>query len=216
MQNNYVEVLSEGAISLGIKLTEDEKRKLIQYLDLIKKWGRVYNLTAIQDPLKIVTYHLLDCLAVSPYVKQGKWLDVGSGAGLPGIVLAIVKPESKFVLLDTSEKKASFMQQVVIELELKNVLVLSERIETLSRDEKFDGIISRAFSEIAKFTQLTKGLLTTGGEWVAMKGNPEEEIRKLPEDIFISEVIPLKIPKLDAARCVVIMKEKNDKNNGDN
>ncbi len=201
---------------MGLRLDDVEQGRLIQYLELIIKWNRVYNLTAIQDPAKIITHHFFDCLAVTPYIKKGNWLDVGSGAGLPGMVLAIVKPESTFTLLDTSGKKTSFMQQVAIELKLKNVQVACERIEKLSRKNRFDGIISRAFSEIANFIQLTEGLLENKGCWIAMKGKPEEEIKNLPSNISVTEIVQLKVPYLDASRCIVIMKEKNDKNNGNN
>jgi 16S rRNA (guanine527-N7)-methyltransferase len=132
---------------------------------------------------------------------------VGCGAGLPGIVLAIVKPEWSFTLLDSNSKKTSFVQQASIELGLNNVEVFCGRIEDFRVEEKFDGIISRAFAETVDFIEITRNLLAEGGHWAAMKGVPAEELKRLPEEFQVEKIIPLQIPELNAARCLVVLKE---------
>jgi 16S rRNA (guanine527-N7)-methyltransferase len=155
----------------------------------------------------MVSGHLLDSIAVVPSLWRGNWLDVGCGAGLPGMVLAIIRPEWSFTLIDSNSKKTSFVQQVIIELNLKNVVVRCERIEDWESEEKFDGIISRAFTETGRFITLTRHLLKKEGRWVAMKGNPDEELQRIQNDISVEQIINLKVPKLDAARCLVILRE---------
>jgi 16S rRNA (guanine527-N7)-methyltransferase len=145
---------------------------------------------------------------VLPYLWPGKWLDVGCGAGLPGLVLAIVRPQWAFTLIDSNSKKTSFVQQAAIELGLKNISVQCARVEELTVNEKFDGIISRAFAETADFIKLTRHLLAADGKWAAMKGLPEQELQRLSGDVVVERIIPLSVSGLDAARCLVILKEK--------
>ena len=199
--------LKNGIAELGITVVPDEQLKLLNYLALLQKWNKVYNLTAIRTPELMVSNHLLDSLAVVPYLWPGRWLDVGSGAGLPGIVLAIVRPDWSFTLLDSNSKKTSFIQQASIELGLANVDVRCERIEAWRDEEKFDGIISRAFAETAEFVSLTRHLLKKGGRWAAMKGAPEQELKRIPEEISVEQNISLHVPKLEAARCLVVLRE---------
>ncbi len=199
--------LSSGIAQLGIKVSEEKQRKLLNYLTLLQKWNKIYNLTAIRDPKQMVSNHLLDSLAVMPHLWPGKWLDVGSGAGLPGVVLAIAYPDFSFTLVDSNSKKTSFVQQASIELGLKNVVVRCERIETWQNEVKFDGIISRAFAETAEFVSLTRHLLKNGGRWAAMKGAPEQELIRLPEDVKVEKIIYLQVPKLNAARSLVVLRE---------
>jgi 16S rRNA (guanine527-N7)-methyltransferase len=151
---------------------------------------------------------LLDSLVVLPHLWPGKWLDVGCGAGLPGLVLAITQPEWQFTLLDSNSKKTSFVQQVIIELGLHNVNVRCARVEEMQSDEKFDGIISRAFAETSDFVTMTRHLLAEKGRWAAMKGTPEQELKHLPGDVVVERIIPLSVSGLDAARCLVILKAK--------
>jgi 16S rRNA (guanine527-N7)-methyltransferase len=198
--------LKQGIEELGLKLDSATQQKLMSYLGMLQKWNKVYNLTSIRDPEQMISHHLLDSLAVLPSLWPGSWLDVGCGAGLPGLVLAIVKPEWKFTLLDSNSKKTSFVQQVVIELGLKNVEVLCARVEEVHRNEKFNGIISRAFAETLDFVTLTKHLLAENGGWAAMKGAPEQELQRLPGDIVVERIIPLKVTGLNAARCLVLLK----------
>ena len=204
---NPSEILASGAEELGIDLTEQVIKKLLSYLDLLQKWNKVYNLTAIRQPEQMASHHLLDSLVVLPYLKAGRWLDVGCGAGLPGMVLAIAQPHWQFTLMDSNSKKTGFVQQAVIELGLNNVAVCCSRVENWQAPEKFDGIISRAFSNLAEFTSVTRHLLAKQGRWMAMKGEPsEQELQQLPDGIGIEKIIPLRVPQLEAARCLVVLR----------
>lgn len=199
------QLLVAGAGELGITLNPDEQSKLLQYMALMQKWNKVYNLTAIKNGPEMVTYHLLDSLTALPHLWAGKWLDVGCGGGLPGIVLAIMRPDWDFTLLDSNSKKTGFVQQVVIQLGLKNVRVHTGRIEDWRQGGRFDGIVSRAFTELEKFFSLTEGLLAPEGRWAAMKGKMEEGI---PVQCRIDQIITLQVPGLDAARSLVIAGRK--------
>ena len=199
--------LAEGAAALGVTLDQEQLTRLLQYLALIRKWNRVHNLTALRDPDKMLTHHLLDSLAVVPRVHAQTWLDVGSGAGLPGMVLAIARPDWQVTLADSNHKKSSFQQQAQIELGLTNVRVAAGRVEDAIPDQKFDGVISRAFSEIGEFTLLTRHLLAPGGRWYAMKGvQPDNELAQLPAGVRVEKILPLAVPGLDADRHLVILK----------
>lgn len=201
---NLAEELQRGVAQLGITLGEDAQRKLLDYLALLHKWNKVYNLTAIRDPQQMVSHHLLDSLAVVPHLWAGKWLDVGCGAGLPGLVLAVAQPDWQFALLDSNSKKTGFLQQAVIELGLGNVSVHCSRVEEWKPEERFDGIISRAFSELGEFLRSTRHLMASHGRWAAMKGVPQRELAGLPDGCKVERVIPLQVPGLHAARSLVI------------
>lgn len=180
--------------------------RLRAYLGLLGKWNQVYNLTAIRDPEKMVSHHLLDSAAILPHVGPGDLLDVGSGAGLPGIPCAILRPALAVTVLDTSQKKTAFMRQAAAELELANVTVVCERVEVWKPARQFAQIVSRAFSELREFVKLTDHLLAAGGRWLAMKGvHPAEEIAALPAGVRVIDVIALRVPHLDAARHLVIL-----------
>lgn len=196
-----------GVDKLKLKLEIQVQQQLLIYLDLLEKWNAVYNLTAIRDKKQMLTHHVLDSLATLPYLKADNWLDVGCGAGLPGMILAIAKPEWQLSLLDSNSKKTSFIRQAIIELKVQNVSVYTERVESWQPEKVFDGIISRAFAETAKFVQITGHLLSPNGRWVAMKGEPEEELERLPANIVVEKNIPINVPGLNAARCLVILKE---------
>ena len=198
--------LQRGLIGLGLALDRDTQQRLLDYIALIEKWNRVYNLTAIREPEKMVSHHLLDSLAVAPHLRGGRLLDVGSGAGLPGIPLALANPDLRVTLLDSNHKKAAFLNQAVIELKLKNAGVCSERVEAWQTQERFDVIISRAFSDMGEFVRITRHLLAPGGMFAAMKGlHPYEEIDKLPPGCKVQQVLPLAIPGLDGARHLVLI-----------
>ena len=201
---NPAEELQRGSAQLGISLSADEQHKLLGYLVLLRKWNKVYNLTAIRDEQQMVSHHLLDSLAVMPYLWAGRWLDVGCGAGLPGIVLAIMRPNWHFTLLDSNSKKTSFVQQAIIELELHNASVHCARVEDWKPTERFDGIISRAFSELGYFLRSTQHLMVQQGRWAAMKGAPENELAGVPAECRVEQVISLQVPGLHAARSLVI------------
>ena len=178
--------------------------KLLDYLVLLGKWNKVYNLTAIRDPQQMVSHHLLDSLAVMPHLWAGRWLDVGCGAGLPGLVLAIAQPDWQFTLLDSNSKKTGFVQQAVIELGLHNVSVQCARVEEWQPAKKFDGIISRAFAELGDFLLSTRHLIASQGRWAALKGMPAQELASVPQGCRVERVIPLQVPGLHAARSLVI------------
>ncbi len=198
------EELQLGIAQLGIVLGVKIQAKLLDYLALLNKWNKVYNLTAIRDPRQMVSHHLLDSLSVLRHLWPGRWLDVGCGAGLPGVVLAIAQPDWHFTLLDSNSKKASFVQQAIIELGLTNANVICARAEDWQPEEKFDGIISRAYTELGNFLRSTRHLMAEHGRWAAMKGSPEQELERLPGGCRIERVIQLQVPGLHAARSLVI------------
>jgi len=197
--------LAEGLQALDLVLGVEQHAALLHYLALLGKWNRTYNLTAIHEPGRMLTHHLLDSLAVLPYVGSGPLLDVGSGAGLPGIPFAIARPDLEVTLIDASQKKCGFMQQAAIELGLKRVQVVHGRVEDLHPEHRFQQIVSRAFSELREFVRLTGHLLADGGEWLAMKGVfPESEITQL-HDCKLKRDIPLHVPGLNAERHLIVM-----------
>lgn len=205
------EKLSQGIDQLGMAVDRATQDKLLAYLVLLEKWNKVYNLTAIRDPQKMVSNHLLDSLAVVPYLWKGRWLDVGCGAGLPGVVLALVRPDWQVTMLDSNSKKTSFVQQAIIELGLQNASVHCARVEDWQPVEKYDGIISRAFTELGDFLRITEHLMASGGRWAAMKGLPEHELAGVPCDCQVERIIPLQVPGLEAARSLVIATRKGAK-----
>lgn len=198
--------LRAGAAELGLALDELTQAQLLAYVELLLKWNKVYNLTAIRDKSEMVSHHLLDSLAVVTHLWPGRWLDVGCGGGMPGLVLAIVKPDWQFTLLDSNTKKTGFVQQAVIELGLKNVSVHSGRVEDWHPDYKFDGIISRAFAELGDFLAVSKHLIAPNGRWAAMKGQPEPELAGITKGFEIENIVSLKVPGIEAARSLVIAK----------
>jgi 16S rRNA (guanine527-N7)-methyltransferase len=204
--------LQAGLLEMNLQISDDKQDKLIAYLLLIDKWNKVHNLTAIRDPLAMVTLHLLDSLSVLPHVQAlaPKYLlDVGAGAGLPSIPLAICLPDLQVTAIDSVLKKTSFMRQVKGELALTNFQVEYGRVEALKAKQLFDVIVSRAFSEIALFLKLTKHLLAEGGQWLAMKGVvPEHEFENQDfKNMAIkpSRIEVLKVAGLDAERHLVYL-----------
>jgi 16S rRNA (guanine527-N7)-methyltransferase len=208
--------LRQGLNDLGLDLEESTRNRLLAYLDLIAKWTRVYNLTAVRDAQEMLSHHLLDSLAViAPLrremanlqraVDSRSLLDVGSGAGLPGVVIAIVCPEVQVTCVDTVAKKAAFIQQVAVSLKLPNLKGLHARVESLT--QPFDVICSRAFASLLDFTQWSRSALAEDGIWLAMKGkHPEQELQVLPKDVKVFHVEPLNVPSLGAERCIVWMR----------
>lgn len=191
--------------AMGVALDAEAHSKMLAYLALMQKWNKTYNLTAIHDPIRMLTHHLLDSLAICPWVKPGTLLDVGSGAGLPGIPLAIAMPALAVTLVEANQKKCAFMQQSAIELGLKNVQVLNARVEAVHSETGFEQIVSRAFSSLVDFTSLTRHLLAPGGVWLAMKGVlPSEEVDAL-QVARVREVVKLGIPGLDEERHLLIL-----------
>ena len=208
--------LRQGLNDLGLDLEESIQDRLLAYLDLIAKWTRVYNLTAVRDAQEMLSHHLLDSLAVIAPLRREmanlqravdarSLLDVGSGAGLPGVVIAIVCPEVQVTCVDTVAKKAAFIQQVAVSLKLPNLKGLHARVESLT--QPFDVICSRAFASLLDFTQWSRSALAEDGIWLAMKGkHPEQELQVLPKDVKVFHVEPLNVPSLGAERCIVWMR----------
>ncbi len=197
--------LEAGLADLGITLPDEAQRKLLAFRDLLLKWNKTYNLTALRDPEQAISHHLLDSLSILPHVGSGPLLDVGSGGGLPGIPLAIARPDLPVGMVDTVQKKATFLQQASIELDLKNVAVHHARVEEMQG--QYAQISSRAFAEIALFVALTRHLLAPGGRWLAMKGQrPDDELKALPDDIAVESIVPLDVPGLAAERHLIILR----------
>ena len=191
------------ALNLQSVVTAEIQEKCLDYLALLHKWNKVYNLTAVRDPKEMLVLHLLDSLSVLPYIKTGSLLDVGSGGGLPGLVIAITRPDVQVTTIDTVQKKAIFMRQVKAELGLLNAQVVHARVETFMPALPFEQVISRAFSDIALFKQLTAHLMAPQGCWLAMKGLlPTEELQLA--GVQPKEVIRLQVPNLQAERHLIV------------
>ncbi len=211
MSINAEAVLRAGLAELHVSLSDAQVQGLLDYQNLIGKWTKVYNLTAVRDPAEMLTHHLLDSLAaVAPLQKhlQGRGLsapgllDVGSGAGLPGVVLAICCPGLAVTCVDTVGKKAAFIKHVALALGLPNLSGLHARVETIT--QPFDVICSRAFASLADFAGWSQAALSPGGVWMALKGkHPAEELAMLPPDVVVFHVEPLAVPGLAAERCII-------------
>jgi 16S rRNA (guanine527-N7)-methyltransferase len=198
-------VLAAGLADLGLNVPDSAQQKLLAFRDLLLKWNKTYNLTALRDPAQAISHHLLDSLAILPLLDGGNLLDVGSGGGLPGIPLAIARPELQVCMVDTVQKKTTFLQQAVIELGLKNVTVNHARVEEMQG--QYAQITSRAFAELGLFVSLTRHLLAPNGRWLAMKGiRPDDELKGLSADIVVEAIIPLTVPGLGAERHLIILK----------
>lgn len=200
--------LLEGIARMNLSLSDDNLQKISAYATLLQKWNKTYNLTAVRDMEGILALHMLDSLAVLPYLSTDaeSLLDIGSGGGLPGIPLAIVRPDVAVTLLDSNSKKSAFQQQAVIELGLRNVIVVNSRVELFKPAFAFEQIVSRAFSELADFVRLSRPLLAPGGRWLAMKGLfPKDEIARLPEDVTVRDAFRLQVPGIDAERHLIVL-----------
>ena len=203
---NATEQLARGLADLGVDLPPAVQEKLLTYVALLYKWNRTYSLTALREQDKAVSHHLLDSLVVLPYVPAGRLLDVGSGGGMPGIPLAIARPDLCVTLLDSNSKKAAFLQQATIELALPNISVHCGRVEQYHPSFGFSVIASRAFSDLADFVGLSRHLLEPGGRWLAMKGVwPHEEIGRLPADVQLEAVHRLQVPGVEGERHLAVL-----------
>ena len=207
MSATPLDTLRAGAAALGVALSDTQGEQLLAYGTLMLKWNKVYNLTAVRDPAGVMTHHLLDSLAaIAPLQREwagkGKLLDVGSGGGLPGVVIAIMRPDIEVSCLDAVAKKAAFVQQVAAELELPNLRGLHARVESLAGS--YEVISSRAFASLPDFFNGSVHLLAPGGVWLAMKGKlPTDELAALPAGVAVFHVEQLTVPGLDAERCIV-------------
>ncbi len=200
-------VLEQGIGQLGLELTQAQHTQLMDYLALMAKWNAVYNLTSLRDPMQMVTHHLLDSLAAVPaFAGARNVLDVGAGGGLPGIVLAIARPDMKVSMIDTVNKKTAFLKQVKAELGLANASVYTMKVQDLEVSDKFDVITSRAFADLSDFLGWSGHLLADGGRFIALKGvAPRDEQERVPEQWKVSGVQALRVPSLEAERHLVFV-----------
>lgn len=203
-------VLADGIKEMGLQLTDAQQGQLMDYLALMAKWNAVYNLTSLRDPMQMVTHHLLDSLAAVPAFEGARnVLDVGAGGGLPGIVLAIARPDMKVSMIDTVHKKTAFLTQVKAELGLSNVTVYTMKVQELEVSDKFDVITSRAFADLSDFVNWSGHLLADGGRFIALKGvAPQDEQERVPPEWKVQGVQPLQVPRLGAERHLVFIERK--------
>lgn len=208
-REKLMQVLNDGIDELDLPLWAAQREQLMDYLALMAKWNGVYNLTSLRDPMQMVTHHLLDSLAaVAAFEGVKSVLDVGAGGGLPGLVLAIARPDMQVSLIDTVHKKTAFLTQVKAELGLANVTVYTMKVQDL-KAEPFEVITSRAFADLSDFVNWSGHLLAEGGRFIALKGTaPAEEQQRLPQEWKVQELRPLRVPKLDAERHLVFI-ERN-------
>ena len=190
----------------ALNLDESQEAALLSYLDLLRRWNQTYNLTAVTDPGQMITRHILDSLAIFEWVGKGRLLDAGTGAGLPGVPLAIADPELEVTLLDSAGKKVRFLNHVKRELDLPNITPVQDRLESYEPDVTFDSLVSRAFSDLASFADAARHLVRPATRLLAMKGRyPDMELRGLPDDVRVDSVEKLRVPGLQEDRHLVIM-----------
>ncbi|MDD0976477.1 16S rRNA (guanine(527)-N(7))-methyltransferase RsmG [Pseudomonas fontis] len=207
--DKHAEELSTGARALGLELSAAQQEQLLAYLALLIKWNKAYNLTAVRDPDEMVSRHLLDSLSVMAFIHSDspRWLDVGSGGGMPGIPLAILHPGKNVTVLDSNGKKTRFLTQVKLELKLDNLTVIHKRVEEFQPELPFTGIISRAFSSMENFTNWTRHLGDAQTQWLAMKGlHPADELVALPADFKVDSEQALTVPGCQGQRHLLILR----------
>lgn len=194
-------ILESGIAALNLNATDEQVDRLCAFIKLIEKWNKAYNLTAIRNREEMARLHILDSLAIVPFVEGERIIDIGTGAGLPGIPLAICLPEKSFMLLDSNSKKTRFVQQAVLELKLKNVQVLNSRVENYRPEQRYDAVLTRAFASLPDIIDLTAHLLTQDGILLAMKGQtPEVELAEIAAK---KSIVPVHVPGIDAERCLI-------------
>lgn len=205
----HFDTIQKGAQQMGAPLTDETTQTLVNYLTMLEKWNKAYNLTAIRDIEQMVSLHLLDSLATRPFITGERIIDVGTGPGLPGMVLAICYPEKQFTLLDSNGKKTRFLTQVKMEMGIRNVTVANERVEKHPHQGAYDHVISRAFASIQDMINWTLPLPKETGNFLAMKGvYPSDELTALPDTIKVISVDPLVVPNIQAERHMVVMARK--------
>ncbi|CBG90703.1 16S rRNA (guanine(527)-N(7))-methyltransferase RsmG [Citrobacter rodentium] len=199
--------LSRLLADAGISLTDHQKNQLIAYVDMLHKWNKAYNLTSVRDPDEMLVRHILDSIVVAPHLHGERFIDVGTGPGLPGIPLSIVRPESHFTLLDSLGKRVRFLRQVQHELALKNITPVQSRVEAFPAEPPFDGVISRAFASLNDMVNWCHHLPGENGCFYALKGQlPEDEIAALPPQFSVGAVFKLQVPQLEGERHLVVIK----------
>ena len=203
----FSEQLAAGIAQMRLDISPAQQQKLLDYLALLQKWNKTYNLTALRDPAQMISHHLLDSLTILPYLANTQsMIDVGSGGGMPAIPAAICRPDLRITMVDANSKKTSFLRQAIIELGLDNAAVSSSRVEDW-QDNQADIVTSRAFAELADFVRLTRHLLGENGHWAAMKGTyPQDELFRLPENVAAYQIDPVHVPTLNAERHIVLLR----------
>ena len=205
----HFDTIKKGALEMGASLSDETIQTLVHYLAMLEKWNKAYNLTAIRDVEQMITLHLLDSLATLPYITGEKIIDVGTGPGLPGMVLAICYPDKQFTLLDSNGKKTRFLTQVKMELGINNVTVANERVEKHAHQGEYDHVISRAFASLQDMINWTLPLPKETGNFLAMEGvYPSDEIAALPKEVDVILTEPLNVPNIQAERHMVVMTRK--------
>ncbi|EAA8279430.1 16S rRNA (guanine(527)-N(7))-methyltransferase RsmG [Salmonella enterica] len=203
MLNKLSRLLDEA----GISLTDHQKNHLVAYVGMLDKWNKAYNLTSVRDPAEMIVRHILDSIVVAPYLQGLRFIDVGTGPGLPGIPLAIVLPDAHFTLLDSLGKRVRFLRQVQHELKLENITPVQSRVEAYPSEPPFDGVISRAFASLSDMVSWCRHLPGDKGRFYALKGQlPEDEIASLPDNFSVESVEKLRVPQLEGERHLVIIK----------
>jgi len=206
----FKKVLYDAASEFKIELVESQNEQLIQYLELLIKWNKAFNLTAIRDPKEMLVKHLVDSLSIAPFIEGENILDVGTGPGLPGIPMAILFPDKKFTLVDSNGKKTRFLTQSKITLDLQNVSVQHTRVENIETDTLYDQIMSRAFTALDNMVLLCKHLLSESGQFLAMKGlEKEKEMNAIAAPFSIEKSIQLNVPGCDEQRHLIIIARSN-------
>ncbi|WP_317179687.1 16S rRNA (guanine(527)-N(7))-methyltransferase RsmG [Lelliottia amnigena] len=191
----------------GISLTDYQKNQLVAYVDMLNKWNKAYNLTSVRDPNEMLIRHILDSIVVAPHLRGERFIDVGTGPGLPGIPLSIVRPECHFTLLDSLGKRVRFLRQVQHELKLENIEPVQSRVEAFPSEPPFDGVISRAFASLNDMVSWCKHLPAQNGRFYALKGLvPDDEIAQLPAGYSVESIAKLQVPQLDGERHLVVIK----------
>ena len=204
MSDSLLARLQQGVEAMGLTASDLPLQDYLSYVELLVQWNSAYNLTAIRDPEKMLAYHILDSLSILPFIHGDECLDIGTGAGLPGMILALAKPDTRWTLLDGNNKKIRFVQQAVITLNLKNVEVICSRIEKYKPEHCFSTIVSRAFTSLNDFYTCSRHLLVPGGSLLAMKGpDPENEISDLSAEVFSAKITLLSVPGVKAGRTLV-------------
>ena len=209
MVESESDLLIAAAAAIGIAVSAPQVTQLLGYLSLLEKWNRTYNLTAVRMRDQMLSRHIVESLSILPFLSGQRRLDVGTGAGLPGIPLAIVDPETRYTLLDSNGKKTRYLKQLVYDMGLNQVTVLDTRVEQWQPDQPFDVIVSRAFATLNKMVTLSEHLLSANGVWQAMKGEyPEEECNALPDSVSVESIERLQVPGLNEERHLVTIRKK--------
>lgn len=204
---NLSEDLQQLLAQTDLVIPQSQQQQLVKLVELLHKWNKAYNLTSVRDPKQMLVKHIMDSIVVSPHLQGERFIDVGTGPGLPGLPLAILNPDKQFVLLDSLGKRLRFIRQALLELGLKNVTAVQSRVEEYQPEDKFDVVLSRAFASLQDMLFWCKHLPQENGHFLALKGQyPEQEIQLLDKQFEFIESIPLKVPTLDGERCLIKVK----------